>query len=214
MTMSGPSGTGSNGEITPKEARIIARALQAAHPDLKGFERAQVETAAAFISRELSKRSLPETPVVNSSGLEYINGDLLASDEFYIMHGCNNQGFMESGIAAQIKKKYPVAYEEYRRHHELTGLRLGSFHLVDVNPGRRVINAITQTQGGIPVSYDAINQIFTDLNTVNLNPHKRIAIPRIGAGVAGGSWDIIESIIKTRAVKYEVCVYVYDPVSP
>lgn len=116
---------------------------------------------------------------------------------------------MESGIAAQIKKKYPVVYKEYRRHHDMTGLMLGSFHLVDVNPERRVINTIAQTQGGVPVSYDAINKIFTDLNTVNLNPHKRIGIPKIGAGVAGGSWDIIEQIVKTRAVNYDVCVYVF-----
>lgn len=141
----------------------------------------------------------------------YTQGDLLESDEFYIMHGCNNQGFMESGIAAQIKKKYPVVYKEYRRHHDQEGLRLGTFHLVDVNPRRRAINAIAQTQGGTPISYDALNQIFTDLNTVNLNPFKRIGIPKIGAGVAGGSWDIIERIIEVRAIMYDVCVYEFTP---
>lgn len=144
--------------------------------------------------------------------LFYTKGNLLTSEEFYIMHGCNNQGFMESGIAAQIKKKYPIVYKEYRRHHEMEGLPLGSFHLVDVDPHRRVINAITQTQGGIPVSYDAINKIFTDLNTVNLRPFKRIGIPKIGAGVAGGSWEIISKIIEVRAVNYDVCVYDYTPV--
>lgn len=143
--------------------------------------------------------------------INYIQGNLLESPELYIMHGCNNQGFMESGIAAQIKKKWPIVFKEYRRHHDLTGLVLGTFHLVDVAPGRRVINAITQTQGGVPVSYDAINKIFTDLNTVNLGKPRVLSIPAIGAGVAGGSWDIIEKIIEVRSENYQVNVYLFDP---
>lgn len=144
--------------------------------------------------------------------LEYLHGDLLSSGEKYIMHGCNNQGLMESGIAAQIVRKWPSVFKEYRGHYERDGLKLGSFHIVRVIPNELfVINAITQTQGGVPLSYDALSKIFQDLNTVNLGKDRVLAIPQIGAGVAGGKWPIIEQIILAYAQTYSVRVYVHTP---
>lgn len=147
--------------------------------------------------------------------LTYRHQDLLASDEKYIMHGCNNQGLMESGIAAAIAKKWPVVFQEYRNHYERDGLPLGSFHIVRGEGDRPyVINAITQRQGGIPLSYDALVKIFTDLNTVNLGKDRVLAIPKIGAGVAGGSWEIVEQIILNCVKTYTVRVYILLTTTP
>ena len=46
---------------------------------------------------------------------------------------------------------------------------------------------------GIPVSYDAIRDVMFKINETFFG--KRIGIPMIGAGLAGGDWNIIKNII-------------------
>jgi O-acetyl-ADP-ribose deacetylase (regulator of RNase III) len=40
--------------------------------------------------------------------------------------------------------------------------------------------------------YDALAQVFEKLNSADL---EELHIPKIGAGLAGGNWDLIETII-------------------
>lgn len=47
--------------------------------------------------------------------VKIIDGDLLKSGADIICHQVNCQGVMGSGVAKQIKEKYPEAYEEYKR---------------------------------------------------------------------------------------------------
>ncbi len=44
-----------------------------------------------------------------------VNSDILRVQEGIIVHGVNCQGVMASGIAKQIRDKYPIVYSEYRR---------------------------------------------------------------------------------------------------
>ena len=55
----------------------------------------------------------------------YKKGDLLTTDADIIVHGCNCQGVMGSGVAKQIKEKFPNAYTIYKQREEEIGLRLG-----------------------------------------------------------------------------------------
>lgn len=58
--------------------------------------------------------------------IRYIKGDLLETDAPVIVHGCNCQGVMGSGVAKQIKEKYFTVYEIYRKIYENQGLELGT----------------------------------------------------------------------------------------
>ena len=135
--------------------------------------------------------------------MEVIKGNVFDSFLYpnsCVVHGCNAQGVMGSGVARIVRNDFPAAYYEYVRKHEETGLALGEIIPVSVLPGRYVINAITQEfYGGPPtryVDYDAVRTAFravrafaaqTNLETINY--------PMIGAGLGGGDWGTIAAII-------------------
>lgn len=135
--------------------------------------------------------------------IEYIKGDLLLTDCKVIVHGCNAQGVMGSGVALQIRNKYPKAYDSYR---ELIAQvpeesLLGCTDISEQDDGKTVINAITQLNYGNRkvryVSYDAIDECFEDIAAwCELNSITEIAMPKIGAGLGGGNWEIIKTIIE------------------
>jgi O-acetyl-ADP-ribose deacetylase (regulator of RNase III) len=147
--------------------------------------------------------------------IQYERGDVLASEFKYVAHGCNTSGVMGAGIALQIKKKYPLAYEVYRQEHENSGLSLGQASFVNINEKRTIINVITQNLWPINsietsrnVSYDAIAQGMTYIDKV-LEEGGTFAMPQVGAGLGGGDWDIIEKIIETSCKHVTPVVFVY-----
>ena len=137
--------------------------------------------------------------------LEYRKGDLFNVTEGIIAQGCNAQGVMGSGVARIVRDKYPSAYEEYRDLHKVHGLELGEVQIVKVKPNLYIANMITQEFYGRTkreVSYDAIDECFDNLMTRNFKEYT-INIPKIGAGLGGGDWSIIEAIIKSNLDKYK-----------
>lgn len=117
-----------------------------------------------------------------------------------IVHGCNAQGVMGSGVARIVRNDFPAAYYEYVRKHDEVGLQLGEIIPVSVLPGRTIINAITQEfYGPGPqryVDYDAVREAFRRTKVYALeNGVETINYPKIGAGLGGGLWSVIAPII-------------------
>lgn len=144
----------------------------------------------------------------------YKQGDLLECSEKIIIHDCNAQGVMGSGVAAQIKKKYPNAARAYFNMKENNKMQLGNFSYSEEDDGKTIINAITQEFYGrnphvVYVSYAAIAHAFHNINDwCELRGYKEIALPKIGAGLANGDWNIIERIIETECADVQPVVYV------
>ena len=142
----------------------------------------------------------------------YKHGDLLASDEKVIAHGCNCSGGFASGFAKQVAERYPAAREAYLHRHNTRGWSLGDVQLIGVGDGSGVTiaNCGTQqrygrTDEGPYVSYPAIKLVIRNLAK---SFPQGFAIPKIGAGLAGGNWDIIAKIIEEESGPVEVRVYV------
>lgn len=47
--------------------------------------------------------------------IKIIDGDLFETDAKFIVHQVNCMGRMGSGVALQVKEKYPHVYEEYKK---------------------------------------------------------------------------------------------------
>lgn len=89
--------------------------------------------------------------------IEYVEGDLIASQEEVVIHGCNIKGGFDTGFAGVLRKRHPGAREAYMTHHRNGGLILGS--VVWAYDGRLIGNAMTQPtygRGGQHVSYEAV----------------------------------------------------------
>ena len=115
-----------------------------------------------------------------------------------IVHGCNCFNTMGAGIAKQIKEFFLEAYLADQRTKKGDPTKLGTYtraHIVRGGIEFDVVNAYTQYRygRGIHADYDAIRNVFLKLK--NDYHGLRIGYPKIGAGLAGGDWNIIQKII-------------------
>jgi len=131
-----------------------------------------------------------------------VEGDVLQIPRGLIVHGCNAQGVMNSGIAKQVKEQFPNAFDQYRKFYKCG---LGSVNYALVGDSKFIANAITQEWYGREprryVSYDAIAHAFEDIDLwlKRIKNHTGVAMqvhfPAIGAGFGGGNLEIIKTII-------------------
>lgn len=125
-------------------------------------------------------------------------GDLLEARGI-IVHGCNAQGVMGSGVALAIRKKFPGAYKVYRNEHETRGLKLGSLTIWPED-GVFVVNGVTQEfygrDGKRYVDYDAVREVFKSVANIQHTFGGSVNFPLIGCGLGGGDWDVVATIIQ------------------
>lgn len=144
--------------------------------------------------------------------IEYIKSNLLLTDVKHIVHGCNSRGVMGSGVAKAIRDWYKLAYQDYEDVYNSNGLALGDI-VVSVQPdGKTIHNAITQQDYGrdssrVYVSYWAIAEAFRKINQWGI---KEIALPKIGAGLANGDWNVISAIIENTLTDTKPYVYILE----
>jgi len=143
--------------------------------------------------------------------MNYLKGNLLdLFDSGYfnvIVHGCNCFHKMGAGIALQIKKRYPQAYEVDLKTSYGDRTKLGTISVAKLANDKFIINAYTQYFYGRrtkQVDYQAIK--FSMFLVKECFGNLKIGIPRIGAGLAGGNWKIIEQIIDSLNFPFITCV--------
>jgi len=116
-----------------------------------------------------------------------------------IIHGCNCFCTMGAGIAKQIKKEFPEAYEADLNTANGEINKLGTISSATIHKNGTiliVVNGYTQYNwrgSGVLVDYDAIRSVFKHVKSIYSG--MRIGYPRIGAGLAGGDWKLISKII-------------------
>lgn len=139
--------------------------------------------------------------------IEVINGDALELATGVLVHGCNTEGIMGSGIARGVKARYPNVFDVYKQAQLDNGLKLGSCSIALARDDLYIVNAVTQTLGVppdrlYPVSYDAIARCFNIVNTAmnQIDPDfsMNLCFPKIGAVRGGGNWNVILEIIKSE----------------
>ena len=142
--------------------------------------------------------------------LKYVKGDLLSATEGYIVHGCNCQGAMGSGVALAIKNKYPKAYQDYMDFYMTRDYPLGSCNLSRVNSKLAIVNAFTQEYYGRDgkqyASYSAIADVMYKLAN-NISIDEPIHMPKIGCGLGGASWETVEKLILKSLHNHDVTIY-------
>lgn len=119
---------------------------------------------------------------------------------------------MGSGVALQVKQKYPSAYEEYLS--ECQNKPLGLIQMVPQSDGHIICNMFAQDNYG----YDgkqytdtaALRSCFNTLKLFAATGKYSIAIPyKIGCCRGGADWDnevypIIEKLFSDESVNLEI----------
>ena len=146
--------------------------------------------------------------------IQYRTGDCLAGPEKIIAHGVNCKGAFGSGVAGQIRERFPAVYEAYYKAHSENRLKLGEV-IWAVDQDKVFANCCTQFDYGpskIQVDYDAVRECMWKLNFMaNIYGIQEIALPKIGCGLAGGDWSIVSKIIEEQFTHVQPVVYEFNP---
>lgn len=146
-----------------------------------------------------------------------------------ICHVCNDEGKWGKGFVLALSDTHPPAEIFYRMWHKGTNLH-GAKHswpkafelgnsisvrcsgVIDPKPiyvanmiaqaGIRTINKVP------PIRYDALRSCLLQARKSAISMNATIHMPRIGCGLAGGQWPIVEDLINECMGDLEV--YVYD----
>lgn len=114
---------------------------------------------------------------------------------YYLAHCISGDYSLGAGIAAQFVDVYNMRYKLHRNYPIPDGEKfanVGEALLVD-----NVFNLVTKDRVYHKPTYDTLIKTLEDMKEQceNLDIDK-IAMPRIGCGLDGLSWDTVEEIIK------------------
>lgn len=143
---------------------------------------------------------------METNSIEYKKGNVV--DAFlngkgdYLIHGVNTRGVMGSGVAKEIKRRIPEAFSAYIDiclNSSLQGSELlGTTVEVPIDfTTRSVVNMFTQNFYGTHerhFNYGAFAKCL--IVQFSMKFGQTILMPKVGAGLGGGDWEIIEEIIR------------------
>lgn len=170
-----------------------------------------------------------------------ITGDLIELAKLghfdVIVHGCNCFCTMKAGIAPKMARAfgcnlYPL--EDINTRGDMN--KLGQIDFVNFNKGSygdwisthpvfhnladnsdgtvslTVVNAYTQYSMGTDkqhLDYDALRLCLRKIN--HIFKGKKVGLPQIGSGLAGGDWALIKKIIQEELTDVITIVVIYSP---
>lgn len=150
----------------------------------------------------------------------YIKGDATApigSGVKVITHICNDIGGWGKGFVLALSKKWKMPEEAYHQWYKSQEeFTLGAVQFVNVENKLYVANMIGQhgiykdSKGLPPIRYDAVRQCLKEVALFTIAHKASVHMPRIGCGLAGGKWELMEQIIKEELITKEIAVTVYD----
>ena len=127
-----------------------------------------------------------------------IKGDLkeIYSRGGMIAHGCNCHHTM-GGLAGFLSRKFDEILDADLETQYGNALKLGTYSIARGTNGGVCFNMYTQFHPGADLRYGALLDCFMNLDKVHETRAIRpdLYIPKIGAGLGGGNWDIIASLI-------------------
>ncbi|MBT8457309.1 MAG: macro domain-containing protein [Rhodobacteraceae bacterium] len=151
------------------------------------------------------------------ASITYLTGDATAPKlrPAVIAHVCNDIGGWGAGFVLAISKRWKAPEADYRAWYKSgKDFALGRTRLVMVDDDLWVANMIAQhgirRRAGVPpIRYDALREALSELHA-QAPREASVHMPRIGCGLAGGTWDEVGPIVEETLVAQGRDVVVYD----
>jgi len=129
-----------------------------------------------------------------------------------IAHVVNNIGVWGGGFTASLEREYPGTGADYRK--QLRGRELGD---VFFSQHKAVVICLMVAQNGVISSDNPLPLVYSELgrclgklaDTISPLNITAIQMPMIGAGLAGGDWNIIEPMIAERFYNARIPVPIF-----
>lgn len=147
--------------------------------------------------------------------IKHIKCDIFESGADVICHQVNCQGVMGSGIAKQVREKYPEVYDAYMTLAPHGSHLLGNVLMVQVSDTQSVGNLFSQDNFGYDgkcyTNYPMLQNCLYNVKEI-CKENKTIAIPyKLGCCRGGGDWNVVYKIIEEVFEDYNgdilICEY-------
>lgn len=154
------------------------------------------------------------------SSINYTIGDATQPEgrPAIIVHVCNDVGAWGRGFVLALSRRWPEPerrYREWARGRDEQPFALGEVQFVEVEPGLVVANLVGQhglrhRGAERPVRVDAIACGLATVAIEAIRTGASVYMPRIGCGLAGGTWIEIGPIVERELGRRDIAVTVYD----
>ncbi|EGD34062.1 MULTISPECIES: macro domain-containing protein [unclassified Capnocytophaga] len=151
--------------------------------------------------------------------IHYLKADAtLAQTEgkIIITHICNDIGAWGKGFVLALSRRWKTPEKQYKDwYKQREGFHLGAVQFVQVTENIWVANIIGQhkiyeEKGLPPIRYNAVKEALQKVAAFAIEKQASIQMPRMGCGLAGGSWENIEPIIEQTLLQNDIEVFVCD----
>lgn len=156
---------------------------------------------------------------MGESDIKYVIGDATRPENednnMFIAHICNNVGRWGAGFTNALDQRWSAPREDYLKWNFQVRHEGGHIQLVQVERNMGVVNMVAQRgvrgyDNKRPLRYAWLDQCLQQLAGLAIEYKATVHMPRIGCGLAGGSWDRIEPLIREHLCRRGVSVTVYD----
>lgn len=152
--------------------------------------------------------------------IKHIKCDIFESGADIICHQVNCRGEMNTGVAAQVRQRYPWVYAEYKQFVKLAvvpAMLLGIYQQVYINETQVILNIFGQLNFGYDgecyTDYKKLEEAINNIAEDEDYKGKIIAFPYLmGCHRGGGDWEIVYKIIEDafKDSDCEVLICEYD----
>lgn len=150
--------------------------------------------------------------------IKVIDGNLFDSKADIIGHQTNIFGVMGSGVALEVKKRYPHVFASYRKDYEDGKLKLGYVNFANAKQDQVIANMCGQANFGYDgkqyTNYEKLQECFDsvkDYAYTNYDVRPTIAFPwKLSCCRGGGNWDIVYKMIEDTFKDFDVEIWRLD----
>ena len=155
--------------------------------------------------------------------INYIIKDVTTVTGGVVVHGCNCQGVMGSGVALAIRKKWPIVFDRYKQLCDIAQDRvmlLGTAHFILIEHNSDEVplyvgNIFTQLSFGKDGKrYASIEDVDVGLMTAGKFAKLMklpLYMPRIGCGLGGLDWESeVRPLVEILEEVLDIDIFVCD----
>jgi O-acetyl-ADP-ribose deacetylase (regulator of RNase III) len=148
-----------------------------------------------------------------------VSGDILKSRAPVIAHGVAPNDNFHTGLALQLRERFPAMYKDFRHYCQSTHVKPGELWAwsgVGPDGPIQIVALLTQDggyeQGNKPgrARADSVNHALKNLHKwIEQEKPAAVALPRLATGVGGMDWKDVSPMIKQHLGTLKVPVLVY-----
>lgn len=131
-----------------------------------------------------------------------------------IMHVCNNVGAWGAGFVLALSKRWSEPKDCFQDWTKTEDYHLQQVMLCPVGDDTYVANMVAQNglksaTNPVPLDYFALEICLERVRRMAEELQASVHCPKIGAGLAGGDWEIVEKLIEKHLTEKGTSVTVY-----